>query len=38
MQSGMRTGTAMALMKAVVEKLNSEDMVALSAYVGSLEP
>jgi cytochrome c553 len=38
MQAGMRTGPAMALMKAVVEKLTSDDMVALSAYLGSLEP
>jgi cytochrome c553 len=38
MQAGMRTGNAMALMKAVVEKLNSDDMIALSAYVGSREP
>jgi cytochrome c553 len=38
MQAGMRTGTAMALMKAVVEKLTPDDMIALSAYVGSLEP
>jgi len=38
MQAGMRTGTAMALMKAVVEKLNSDDMIALAAYVGSREP
>ena len=38
MQAGMRTGTAMALMKAVVEKLTSDDMIALSAYVASREP
>jgi cytochrome c553 len=38
MQAGMRTGNGMALMKAVVEKLNSDDMIALSAYVASLDP
>ena len=38
MQAGMRSGNAMALMKAVVEKLTSDDMIALSAYLGSLEP
>ena len=38
MQGGMRTGNSMALMKAVVEKLDSSDMIALAAYVGSLEP
>jgi cytochrome c553 len=38
MKVGQRTGTAMALMKQVVEKLDVDDMIALSAYVGSLEP
>jgi cytochrome c553 len=38
MQAGMRNNAGMALMKAVVEKLDSNDMIALSAYVGSLEP
>jgi cytochrome c553 len=38
MQAGMRSGTSMALMKAVVEKLTPDDMLALAAYVGSLEP
>jgi len=38
MKVAQRTGTAMALMKAVVEKLDVDDMIALSAYVGSLEP
>jgi len=38
MQAGMRNGTAMALMKAVVEKLNSDDMIALAAYLGSQQP
>ena len=28
----------MALMKAVVEKLTLDDMIAVSAYVASLEP
>src|SRR5207237_6122709 len=36
MQAGMRSNTAMALMKAVVEKLTPDDMLALYAYVGSL--
>jgi cytochrome c553 len=38
MQAGMRSGNAMALMKTVVEKLTSDDMIALSAYVASREP
>ena len=38
MQAGMRKGTAMALMQAVVAKLDSEDMIALAAYLGSLDP
>jgi cytochrome c553 len=38
MQTGARSGAAMALMKPVVEKLTSEDMLALSAYMASLEP
>ena len=37
MQAGMRSGTSMALMKAVVEKLTPDDMLALSAYAGSLD-
>src|SRR5437899_1808083 len=38
MQSGARSGTAMALMKAVVEKLTMDDMIAIAAYLGSREP
>jgi len=38
MKAGNRKGDAMALMKAVVETLTVDDMIALSAYVGSLEP
>jgi cytochrome c553 len=38
MQQGRRKGDAMALMKAVVEKLTVDDMIALSAYTASLEP
>ena len=38
MQQGRRKGDAMALMKAVVEKLSVDDMIALSAYTASLEP
>src|SRR3954470_4964844 len=35
---GGRSAPSSALMKAVVEKLTEEDMIALAAYVGSLEP
>ena len=38
MKTGMRSGVAAALMKAVVDKLTVDDMIALSAYAGSLEP
>jgi cytochrome c553 len=38
MQQGRRKGDAVALMKAVVEKLTVDDMIALSAYTASLEP
>jgi|ERR1043166_494159 cytochrome c553 len=38
MQAGMRKNTSMALMQAVVAKLDSDDMIALAAYLGSLEP
>lgn len=38
MKTGNRSGDAMALMKAVVDKLTVDDMIALSAYAGSLEP
>ncbi|HEY6241438.1 MAG TPA: hypothetical protein VIW78_11440 [Burkholderiales bacterium] len=38
MQNGSRTGSLTELMKAVVAKLTPEDMVAIAAYLGSLEP
>jgi cytochrome c553 len=38
MQNGDRSGSSAALMKAVVEKLTPEDMIALSAYAASLGP
>jgi len=38
MQSGERSGPSMALMKAVVDKLNGDDILAISAYVASLDP
>jgi cytochrome c553 len=38
MQSGARSGPTMALMKPVVEKLTIDDMIAIAAYLGSLEP
>jgi cytochrome c553 len=38
MQTGARSGPAVALMKPVVEKLSMDDMIALAAYLGSLTP
>ncbi len=38
MQNGNRTGSLAELMKAVVATLSIEDMVAIAAYLGSLEP
>ena len=38
MQSGDRVGTSAALMKQVVEKLTSDDMLAIAAYSASLTP
>ena len=38
MQNGNRTGSLAELMKAVVAKLTPEDMVAIAAYLGSLDP
>src|SRR3979490_465015 len=38
MQNGNRTGSLAELMKAVVAKLSIEDMGAIAAYLGSLEP
>jgi cytochrome c553 len=37
-QTGDRGGTSAALMKAVVDKLSADDILAISAYVASLEP
>jgi len=37
-QHGGRTGGSSALMKLPVEKLSQDDMIAIAAYVGSLEP
>ena len=37
-QTGERGGTSAALMKGVVEKLTGDDMIAIAAYVASLEP
>jgi cytochrome c553 len=37
-QTGDRGGASAALMKGVVEKLNGDDVVAIAAYVASLEP
>jgi cytochrome c553 len=38
MQTGDRRGPAVALMKAVVDKLNVDDILAISAYVASRDP
>jgi cytochrome c553 len=37
-QNGDRTGTSAALMKAVVDKLTVDDMLAIAAYTASREP
>ena len=37
-QTGERDGPMVALMKAVVDKLNGDDALAISAYVASMEP
>jgi cytochrome c553 len=37
-QTGDRSGPSAALMKPVVEKLSGEDVLAISAYVASLQP
>ena len=37
-QTGDRGGASAALMKAVVEKLTADDVIAIAAYVASLEP
>jgi len=38
MKTGNRKGPWVELMKQVVEKLTDEDMIALSAYLGSQDP
>jgi cytochrome c553 len=38
MQNGSSAGTGMALMRNVVAKLTEDDVIAISAYVGSLAP
>jgi cytochrome c553 len=38
MKTGARSGTAMALMKAVVDKLSIDDMIAIAAYLGARDP
>ena len=37
-QHGSRSGGASALMKQTVDKLSQEDMIAIAAYVASLDP
>jgi cytochrome c553 len=37
-QTGERSGASAVLMKAPVDKLNADDILAISAYVASLEP
>ena len=37
-QTGDRGGASAALMKGVVEKLTADDVIAISAYVASLDP
>jgi cytochrome c553 len=37
-QTGARGGPSAALMKGVVEKLTGDDVIAIAAYVSSLEP
>jgi len=38
MQNGERVGTSAALMKQVVAKLDTDDMLAIAAYLGSRAP
>ena len=38
MKTGNRKGAWVELMKQVVAKLSDDDMIALSAYLGSLDP
>jgi cytochrome c553 len=37
-QTGVRGGASAALMKGVVDKLTGDDVIAIAAYVSSLEP
>ena len=37
-QNGSSAGTAVALMKKVVANLSEDDIIAISAYLGSLSP
>ena len=37
-KTGLRMGNSVALMKPVVDKMSPDDMLAVSAYVGSLTP
>lgn len=37
-QKGSSAGLAVALMKKVVSNLSEEDIIAISAYLGSLPP
>jgi cytochrome c553 len=38
MKTGNRSGPWVELMKPVVAKLSQDDMIALAAYLGSLDP
>jgi len=38
MQNGDRGGSAMELMRSVVQKLDNDDMLAIAAYAASLQP
>ena len=38
MKTGNRSGAWVELMKPVVAKLDQDDMIALAAYLGSLDP
>jgi cytochrome c553 len=38
MATGERAGSWAVLMKGVVEKLTNDDIVAISAYIASIEP
>jgi cytochrome c553 len=37
-KTGARSGVSTALMRAVVEKLSVEDMVAIATYLGARDP